>query len=114
MQYRAAVSCLVPLLVAGIFIAPRVWADEPSASAEQPKITTELKKIFATNCSWCHDGFGMAAGKGPKLAGTGMTAEQVRDRILNGKSGAMPPFRKTLSAEQVQALADYIKSLPAN
>lgn len=39
----------------------------------------------------------MDAGKGPKLAGTTMTEEQIRQRIWNGKSGgAMPSYKKVL------------------
>jgi mono/diheme cytochrome c family protein len=81
------------------------------AGAEAPKPQIDIRKLFATNCSWCHDGYGMHAGKGPKLAGTSMTEQQVYKRIAKGKSGAMPGFEKTLSKEQIQALAEYIKGL---
>jgi mono/diheme cytochrome c family protein len=81
------------------------------AAQEPPKPALNVKKMFATNCSWCHDDYGMAAGKGPRLAGTSMTEQQVAQRIRNGKDGAMPAFRKTLSEEQIAAFASYIKSL---
>ena len=88
---------------------------EENADTAQAKPAVNVKKVFATNCSWCHDGFGMDAGKGPKLAGTTMTEEQIRQRILNGKSGgAMPGYKKVLTEEQVNALASYIKGLPGN
>jgi mono/diheme cytochrome c family protein len=74
----------------------------------------DMKKLFATNCSWCHDGYGMDAGKGPKLAGTTKSHEQVAAQIANGKSGYMPGFKKTLKEEQIEALAAYIKALPGN
>ncbi|MBV8456106.1 MAG: cytochrome c [Acetobacteraceae bacterium] len=69
--------------------------------------------MFAAQCGWCHNDYGMKAGKGPKLAGTRMNEKQVHDRIRDGKTDAMPPFRRTLTEEQITALAQYIKSLPA-
>jgi mono/diheme cytochrome c family protein len=43
-----------------------------------------------------------------------MSAKQVYERIANGKSGAMPAYKKMLSHEEIQVLADYIKTLPGN
>ena len=43
------------------------------ANAEVP--LPEIK-----NCSWCHGAYGMTADKGPRLAGTKMTEEEVRER----------------------------------
>ena len=83
----------------------------PATPAAPAAPAINVKKLFATNCSWCHDDYGMAAGKGPRLAGTDMTEKQVYERIKNGKSGAMPSFAKTLSPEQIAAFAAYIKSL---
>ncbi len=94
--------------------ASATFAEENSDNG-QAKPVIDVKRVFATNCSWCHDGYGMDAGKGPKLAGTTMTEEQIRQRILNGKSGgAMPAYKKGLTEEQVNTLATYIKGLPAN
>jgi mono/diheme cytochrome c family protein len=55
----------------------------------------------------------MKQADGPKLAGTHMTFEQVVTRIIVGKS-PMPGFRTQLKPEEVQALAEYIKALPAD
>jgi mono/diheme cytochrome c family protein len=71
----------------------------------------EAKMIFAGQCGWCHGSFGMTADKGPRLAGTQMTRQQVEERIRNGKQGLMPPFRKFLDDEQIALMARYIKSL---
>ena len=71
----------------------------------------EAKLIFAGQCSWCHGSFGMTADKGPRLAGTRMTRQQVEERIRNGKQGLMPSFRKFLDDEQIALMARYIKSL---
>lgn len=81
-----------------------------AAGAEKSKV--DPRTIFATNCSWCHGNFGLKAGKGgPKLAGTTMTADQVRARITKGKSGAMPAYEKTLTTDQIDVLVEYIKGL---
>ncbi|MCU0732761.1 MAG: cytochrome c [Hyphomonas sp.] len=85
-------------------------AATPAPAPEKPKV--DVRKLFAMNCSWCHDGYGMHAGKGPKLAGTDLTHEQVYQRIEKGKSGAMPGFGKVLNKDQIQAFVDYIKALP--
>lgn len=86
---------------------------EPATVPDKPKI--DIRKLFATNCSWCHQDYGMKAADGPKLAGTSLTEEQVIEQISRGKS-PMPGFRKTLSRDQIEALAKYIKGLkdPAN
>ena len=46
--------------------------------------------------------------------GVAAIAQGVYDRIANGKSGAMPGFKKLLSEAEIQALTEYIKTLPAN
>ena len=115
-------SGLTSMVVAGILAAPSVQTalaeegDDPTvlaAAAMAEKYNVDVKKLFATNCSWCHDGYGMDGGRGPALAGTSKTYEQVVKQITSGKSGYMPGFGKVLKTEQVQALAEYIKSLPA-
>lgn len=82
-------------------------------AADSFEPSPKIKIIFATSCSWCHDRYGMDAGKGPKLAGTKLSKEGVRNIILNGKSGAMPGYAKSLSEEKIDLLVDYIQSLPA-
>jgi mono/diheme cytochrome c family protein len=71
----------------------------------------EVKKVFSSNCSWCHGDYGRAAGKAPKLAGTRLTEKQVFDRISNGISGKMPAYKRTLSEAEIQSLAAFIKGL---
>lgn len=102
----AVAFALMPLLASA--------NQEPAVAAGEEKPAHDVRKLFANSCSYCHGGFGMTEGKGgPKLAGTKLNAEQVKDRIAIGKSGAMPGFNKTLKEDQIQALVDYIKGLPA-
>ena len=85
-------------------------AGQPASGAQQGP-TLDPKKIFAANCSWCHRAYGMEAGAGPRLAGTAMTEDEVKQRIHNGKPGYMPPFKDALTDEQIAVMAHYIKSL---
>jgi mono/diheme cytochrome c family protein len=82
-----------------------------ATAADAAGPSPEVKQIFATQCSWCHGAWGMQPDKGPRLAGTQMTEQQVEERIRNGKQGYMPAFRKTLSDEEIETMAKYIKSL---
>lgn len=86
--------------------------DEAAAKINE-KFGGNIKKLFATKCSWCHQAYGMKQADGPKLAGTGKTLEQVMTQIRNGKS-PMPGFKTQLKDEEVQALAEYIKALPTD
>jgi len=86
--------------------------EAPTGAADSTAVALpEVKKLFANNCSWCHGAYGMTADKGPRLAGTKMTEEEVRQRIRHGKEGYMPSFGKVLTEEQIRAFAKYIKSL---
>jgi len=110
---RGSLFCAA--VFAAVVSAPARANQEPAAAAEGEKPAMEVRKLFANSCSWCHGDFGMKEGKGgPKLAGTKLNHDQVKDRIANGKSGAMPGFKKTLKEDQIQALAEYVKGLPAN
>jgi mono/diheme cytochrome c family protein len=73
----------------------------------------DIKKLFSTKCSWCHQGYGMRQADGPKLAGSDKTHDQLVKQIANGKS-PMPGFKNQLKPHELQALADYIKALPKN
>jgi mono/diheme cytochrome c family protein len=106
---------LCAILLGGAIAATPALADvtDEAAAPVSQKYGFDVKKLFATRCSWCHQGYGMKQADGPKLAGTHLSYEQVITQIVVGKS-PMPGFRKQLSPEQIQALAEYIKALPAN
>jgi mono/diheme cytochrome c family protein len=109
-------SCsAIALTLAATLYGPASWAeDDPTDAAAAPvneKYNMNMKKMFATYCSWCHQGYGMKQADGPRLAGTKKTLEQVKLQISNGKS-PMPGFRKQLKEVEIQALAEYIKGLP--
>ena len=71
----------------------------------------EVDQLFATTCGWCHSDGGRAAGKGPQLMDTKRDDDFVRDRIKNGKSGAMPAFGSMSSDAQIDQIIKYIREL---
>ena len=110
---RSTSSVLAVMLIAGLFSMSGYAQDptEEAAAKINEKFGGDIKRLFATKCSWCHQGFGMKQADGPKLAGTRKTVAQVMAQIMNGKT-PMPGFKNQLTFEQVQALAEYIKALP--
>jgi cytochrome c len=112
---RSTFIALAVTLITSVF-AHRVVAQDPTEDAAakvNEKFGGNVKRLFSTKCSWCHQAYGMKQADGPKLAGTSKTLEQVISQIKNGKS-PMPGFKTQLKDEEVQALAEYIKALPAN
>ena len=116
-RIRLFVRSATVIIVLAAAQATLAAGSEATAQAANPvneKYHVDVTKLFATHCSWCHDAYGMQPGKGPKLAGTSKSKEEVMDRISNGKAGYMPAFKSVLKDEQIQAMAEYVKALPAN
>ncbi len=68
--------------------------------------------LFANNCARCH-GADRSGKAGPALLPTRLNkdASQYAHTITNG-SGGMPAFGNRLSAEEINALADWILTPP--
>jgi mono/diheme cytochrome c family protein len=71
----------------------------------------DVKALFATTCGFCHTGAGRVAGKGPQLMNTKRSDDFIRDRIKNGKEGAMPAFESVFSDADIDAIIKYIREL---
>ena len=106
---------LLSLLVA-LAPLPATCADGPGPTFGNPFHFTEVggAAIYAGACAGCHmpDGRGAAGAavypalaRDPRL----VAAAYPIARVLHGK-GAMPPFARTLSDEQVAAVVDYIRT----
>ena len=74
--------------------------------------------LFKQKCAMCHgaDGKGYPALKTPDFTDpkvqASLTDEELTKTIKNGKTGtAMPPFKDSLSDDQVKSLVKYIRSL---
>jgi cytochrome c551 len=83
---------------------------EEAFAAVGGEYNLDIKKLFATNCAYCHQGDGMRKADGPKLAGTRLTEDGVAAQIKKGKT-PMPAFATVLKENEIKALAKYIKSL---
>ena len=72
---------------------------------------TDGASIFATTCGSCHTlaDAGTTGTVGPNLDGAKPSKGLVVDRVTNGR-GAMPSFKDSLDAAQIQAVADYVSS----
>ena len=88
-------------------------ASNPLPQAEASPDDIEGGKLFATTCGWCHSDGGRTAGKGPQLMDTKRDDDFIRDRIKNGKVGAMPAFGSTFSDAQIDQIIKYIRDLKA-
>jgi mono/diheme cytochrome c family protein len=84
-------------------------APPPSAAAPSSKL--DVPQLFATTCGWCHTDGGRVAGKGPQLMNTARSDDFIRNRIKNGKEGAMPAFGKTFSDSDIDQVIAYIRDL---
>ena len=88
--------------------APAAADDQPSAPATS---TIDVGQLFATICGFCHANGGRVAGKGPQLMNTPRSDDFIRNRIKNGKEGAMPAFGKTFSDADIDRIIVYIRAL---
>ena len=97
--------------VATASLASATRAQAQSATAASDNASINVDQLFATTCGWCHSDGGRAAGKGPQLMDTKRDDDFLRNRIKNGKSGAMPAFDSTFSDAQVEQIIKYIREL---
>ena len=96
----------VPLMVSAI----PARAQQPNAPAPD-KGELDVPQLFATTCGWCHSDGGRAAGKGPQLMDTKRDDDFIRNRIKNGKEGAMPAFGAMFNDGQIDEIIKYIRAL---
>jgi len=86
-------------------------------AANSPAKADDGATLFKSNCVVCHgaDGTGTPTGKALKApdlhseAVQKLTDKQIEDQINNGKNN-MPPFKSTLSADQVKLLVAYVRT----
>jgi mono/diheme cytochrome c family protein len=82
----------------------------PAAAAASAS-TLDVPQLFASTCGWCHTDSGREAGKGPQLMNTARSDDFIRNRIKNGKEGAMPAFGTTFSDADIDKIIAYIRNL---
>jgi mono/diheme cytochrome c family protein len=80
-------------------------ADSPNSGA------FDVAQLFASTCGFCHSDGGRASGRGPQLMNSSRSDDFIRNRIKNGKEGAMPAFSAAFSDPQIDEIIQYIRSL---
>ena len=88
-------------------------AEETELGAgEEGATTIDAKALFTQNCGGCHTlaDAGTNGAVGPNLDETKPSQDVALKKITNG-GGGMPPFKDTLSEEEIQALAEYVSSV---
>ena len=70
------------------------------------------KVIFETNCGSCHtlSDAGTTGTVGPNLDDLAPAQDVVAEQVANG-GGAMPPFKGTLTEEQITEVAAYVAAV---
>ncbi len=81
---------------------------EEAAAAGAPNAEAG-EEIFAENCSVCHGATGHGGNGGPDLTTMPKAKEQAgaEEQVTNG-GGGMPPFKGTLSEEEISNVAAYV------
>jgi mono/diheme cytochrome c family protein len=107
------------LLVTALAVLSGSWAVTSCASGPAVPSDPTLAKgqeVYTANCVGCHGSTG-GGGAGPRLIGVAdrMTTEQEIATITDGVSGtSMPAWGTRLSAEEIEAVAAYTRSLTAS
>jgi len=105
---------LIALLAVLVFVGLAV-AGTPASAAEQDA----AEQLFQVHCAMCHgpDGKGdTVIGKSAGIPDLHAAAVQqqsdaaLAEFIANGK-GVMPPFKNSLSGEQIHALVGHVRTL---
>ena len=104
------ITALLPaVLAASLACAEPVRAQSATPSSDSG--TVDVEQLFATTCGFCHSDGGRVAGKGPQLMNTKRDDDFIRNRIKNGKEGAMPAFGAAFTDQQIDEIIKYIREL---
>jgi len=105
------VKALLPaVMIAWLACAMSAAAQQPAAKAADND-AFDVEQLFATTCGFCHSDGGRAAGRGPQLMDSARDDDFLRNRIKNGKNGAMPAFGTAFSDAQIDEIVKHIRSL---
>ncbi len=95
-------------------LAVTLWSVAAMAQTREepePRSNLNVEELFSSTCGFCHIDGGREAGRGPQLMDTKRSDDFIRNRIKNGKPGAMPAFGASFSDEDINAIIYYIRHL---
>ncbi|MGH9739382.1 MAG: c-type cytochrome [Candidatus Acidiferrales bacterium] len=99
---RVGFAVLVFILLA----SQTVFGQQPA-----PGLSSDGRALYEKNCGNCHGALGHGISGIISIAGPSLQAEHDRqtvlDRVQTGK-GIMPSFKRLLSAQQIDAVTDYV------
>lgn len=92
------------------------YADIKASDEKTAFVYSKAKVLFADNCAACHQTGGDGViGAYPNLLDDawlwGGSFAQIEQTIADGRNGAMPGFKKSLSEKQISDVSDYVLSL---
>ena len=100
------------LFVAMIFVTyDRHKMETTSSAPAEQSASTDGKTLYEANCSKCHGADGTLGLSGAaNLQTSKMADDEIKTTITNGKK-MMPPNPGNLTPDQINAVADYVKTL---
>lgn len=105
-------------IVVGLFLLaalpPAAWAQTAAGNDGLDDAQKLGLRLFVQNCEVCHTKPLLTAGYyGPALSrnAQGGDASAMREVIANG-SARMPGFKSDLAAAQIDAIVQYLKTIP--
>jgi mono/diheme cytochrome c family protein len=101
----------LPPAVLALSLSCAALAQAQSATPAPDNAPLDVDELFASTCGFCHSDGGRTAGKGPQLMDTKRDDDFIRNRIKNGKPGAMPAFGAMFTDAQIDQIIKYIRSL---
>jgi cytochrome c6 len=83
----------------------------PNSNTDKPATVASGAEIYKTKCAMCHGSDGnLGIGGAKKLTESQLDLAALKTQIKKGK-GTMPPFEAQLSAEEIDAVADFVMGL---
>lgn len=82
----------------------------PDVEVDETAPGYEIYQTQTSSCVACHGG-DLKGAVGPSLLNTGLTADEIKEIVMNGSDAGMPAGSFTGTDEELDVLADFISSL---